>query len=114
MKSETVIIGLSLRLNIGNGENMVQGCRTSGNQTASALIFSGQCKLVSIHATNVHADTSASLILYDNTAASGTVVATMSIGAGLCMEFDMHGVKCENGLYLTLANGTPHVTVEYA
>ena len=93
---------------------MVQGCRTSGNKTASALIFSGPCKLVSIHATNQHAEDPTIIIVYDNTAASGTIVATITCKALLSVEFDMHGVKCENGLYLSIANGTPKVTVEYA
>ena len=109
---------------------MVAGCRSSGLLTSSGLIYSGKCKLVSIHATNTHGVQTCGIVIYDNTAASGKVVAQMMIpplqgvandsgGAGdtltaTSLEFDMHSVMCENGLYIAFTDGTPKVTVEFA
>ena len=111
---------------------MVAGCRTSGVLTASALVNSGKCKLVSIHAYNSHAGAPSTITVYDNTAASGTAVAKLYLpaqnGSGLDgagdatqevignnpIEFDMHGVICENGLYCEISGGTVGVTVEFA
>jgi hypothetical protein len=107
------------------------GCRSSGDLTASALVFTGRCKLVSIHGTNLHATDTSTIIIYDNTAASGKIVGYFVLpglrGAGIdgsgnptfsatahSMEFDMHGVICTNGLYYTSSAGTPHVTIEYS
>ena len=111
------------------------GCRSSGlltnthkNGTTSAephLVHSGRCKLVSIHATNLHSDTSGLLTVYDNTAASGKIVAKLYIvpltdagaaGAGFSgntLEFDMHGVICENGIMVDFTSGTIECTIEY-
>ena len=111
---------------------MVAGCRTSGVLTASALVNSGKCKLVSIHAYNSHAGAPSTITVYYNTAASGTAVAKLYLpaqnGSGLDgagdatqevignnpIEFDMHGVICENGLYCEISGGTVGVTVEFA
>ena len=111
---------------------MVAGCRTSGVLPASALVNSGKCKLVSIHAYNSHGGNASTITVYDNTAASGTAVAKLYLpaqnGSGLDgagdatqevignnpIEFDMHGVICENGLYCEISGGTVGVTVEFA
>jgi len=100
------------------------GCRSSGLITADKKVFSGRCKLVSIHACNLHANASTIIIIYDNTAASGKVVAKLTIpgisgatGAtvgGNTIEYDMHAVICDNGLYVDVTNGTPELTIEYA
>jgi len=112
------------------------GCRSSGlltnthkNGVTSAephLVHSGRCKLVSIHVTNLHADVAGVLTVYDNTAASGKIVAKMYMvpqtdagagGAGFSgntMEFDMHGVICDNGLMVDFNGGTLECTIEYA
>ena len=106
------------------------GCRSSGLITADTLVHTGRCKLVSIHGYNEHAGAACVVIIYDNTAASGKVVAQMMIpplqgvandsgGAGdtltaTSLEFDMHSVMCENGLYIAFTDGTPKVTVEFA
>jgi len=89
-------------------------CRTSGNISASALIFSGRTRLVSLHCANAHASNASTITLYDNTAGSGTIVATMVVPAADCREFDMHGVICSTGLYATISGGTASVTVEFA
>ena len=103
---------------------MVAGCRTSGVLTASALVNSGKCKLVSIHAYNSHAGQASTITVFDSTAATGTQVAKLYLpgqnGAGVDgagdatnevignnpFEFDMHGVICENGLYCEISGGT--------
>jgi len=89
-------------------------CRSSGFLTSDTLIRSGQCKLVSVHAVNVSANSSGTgagnavtLNLYDNTAASGTIVAKIHLSGtndgtnffGTTFEMDLHGVICQNGLY---------------
>ena len=103
---------------------MVAGCRTSGVLTASALVNSGKCKLVSIHAYNSHAGQASTITVYDNTAASGKIVAVMQLpaidhgggveGGGWSMEYDIHSVICEKGIHFAFTNGTPFVTIEYA
>ena len=100
------------------------GCRSSGNLTADALVHTGRCKLVSIHAINLHATDMTVIVVYDNTAGSGKVVAKLALPGmtdaagnvvgGHSMEYDMHGVICHNGLYVDVTNGTPHLTIEYA
>jgi hypothetical protein len=97
--------------------------RSSGLITADTLVHTGRCKLVSIHACNLHATDQALVTVYDNTAASGKVVAkfllnSMATAGGdnlqPTIEFDMHGVVCRKGLYVDVTNGTPNVTVEFA
>tara|TARA_R100000655_G_scaffold99173_3_gene142916 strand:- start:224 stop:562 length:339 start_codon:yes stop_codon:yes gene_type:complete len=108
------------------------GCRSSGLLTADAVVHRGQCKLISVHAYNEHAGAACVGIIYDNTAASGKVVAKFRLpplnaagtdGSGAAttnpiepnpIEFDMHGVLCSNGLYLDITGGTPNITIEFA
>lgn len=92
----------------------ISGCQSSGEITANTLIRSGQVKLVSIHGANSHASAVSTLTLYDNTAGSGKIVATMKVVAGTSLEFDMHNVICRNGLFATVSGGTPSFTVEFA
>ena len=107
---------------------MSQVARSSGLITADTLVHSGRCKLVSIHGYNFHADTFEVVTIYDNTAASGKVVAkilmppkTSNSGGPseaptiTSLEWDMHGVICENGLYVDCSmTGVPNLTIEYA
>ena len=99
---------------------MVTGCRSSGLVVASALIYSGRVKLVSLHATNMHTTQDATLVIYDNTAASGTRVLSLVLEPKKSIECDMHGVICSTGLYAAFGNGpggsagTPFCTVEFA
>ena len=97
--------------------------RSSGLITADAQVHIGRCKLVSIHGCNLHATDVSVLVVYDNTAASGKVVAKMILppladggggGTATSIEYDMHGVICLNGLYADVTNGTPNVTIEFA
>ena len=87
-------------------------CRSSGVLTASTLIFTGQCKLVSIHATAIGAPTV--IKVWDNTAASGKEIARINLQPDSTIEFDMHGVICSNGLYLEESSGAMAVSVEFA
>ena len=87
-------------------------CRSSGVLTASALVFTGQCKLISIHATSVGAP--ALIKVWDNTAASGKEVARITLAPDSTIEFDMHGIICATGLYLEEVSGAMACSVEYA
>ena len=106
---------------------MSSSCRSSGLITADALVVTGQCKLVSIHGYNAHTSDICVVIVYDNTAASGKVVAKFLLnplqrdpGSGQpahsagSVELDMHGVLCRKGLYVDVTGGTPNITVEFA
>jgi len=87
-------------------------CRSSGVLTASALVFTGQCKLISIHATSVGAP---SLIkVWDNITNSGKEIARITLAPDSTIEFDMHGVICSTGLYLEEVSGAMACSVEYA
>ena len=89
------------------------GCRSSGllTNTAGEVIVSGQIKLISVHGAN---DTAGALTatIYDNTAASGTIVARLTVPANGSMEFDMHGVLCKTGL-TAVVPANLDITVEY-
>tara|TARA_R100000406_G_scaffold20170_3_gene12375 strand:- start:1104 stop:1394 length:291 start_codon:yes stop_codon:yes gene_type:complete len=93
-------------------------CRSSGVQTASAVVNAGRCKLISIHAqlTGVAATT---VKVFDNaSAASGTELARIIMeNPNETIEFDMHGVLALNGLYLDISTGGgtgAAVSVEFA
>ena len=110
------------------------GCGSSGLITADTLVHSGRCKLVSIHGYNAHNTDETTIIVYDNVAASGKIVAKLILpgkrsivlddtsggdqaATGYTLtniEYDMHAVLCDNGLYVDVTGGTPNMTVEYA
>ena len=92
---------------------MVAGCRSSGVLTESALIVTGQVKLISIHAAEVGGG-AAVVKIFDNTAASGKEIARMTLTANQTIEFDMHGVLAMTGLYFQEVSGAVAVSVEYA
>jgi hypothetical protein len=85
----------------------MSGCRSSGILTASASVYAGRCKLVSIHACNTGAGAETTVKVFDNaSAASGTELARMVLAPNMApVEFDMHGVICLNGLYLDISTG---------
>lgn len=89
-------------------------CRSSGVLTSSQTVFSGKCKLISIHACEV-GGASASLKVWDNaSAASGKELARIILTANQTVEFDMHGVICSNGLYFEETSGSVAVSIEFA
>lgn len=89
----------------------MSSCRSSGIKTASGIISSERCKLISIHAQYTGGGDSTFVKLFDNTAASGKELLrivlndTASPTSPNCIEFDMHGVICSNGLYLQIETG---------
>lgn len=96
-------------------------CRSSGVKTASGVIFSGQCRLVSVHAT-LTGTANTTIKVFDNaSAASGTeltrLIVRTSPDSPSMAEFDMHGVLAVNGLYLSISSGAGEgaaVSVEFA
>tara|TARA_A200000159_G_C7338683_1_gene346217 strand:+ start:5895 stop:6170 length:276 start_codon:yes stop_codon:yes gene_type:complete len=88
-------------------------CRSSGVLTSSQTVFSGKCKLISIHACEV-GGSAASIKVYDNTAASGKEIARIILSANQTVEFDMHGVICSTGLHFEEASGSVAVSIEFA
>jgi hypothetical protein len=88
----------------------IGGCRSSGAITADKIVFTGRGKLISIHGLATGTD-EAHIKLYDNTAASGTLIGVLYIGgskATLSAESDCHGVIFSTGLYadVTHVSGT--------
>jgi len=93
---------------------MGSGSRSSGSIATGVTAFSGRCKLVSVHVANAHGSNTHIVTVYDNTAASGKVVALLICPAQDCREADMHSVICDTGLHVTHAGGTGTVTLEIA
>mgnify|MGYP003123929959 CR=1 FL=1 len=91
---------------------MVAGCRTSGVLTASAVVARHQCKLISIHATEL-AGSPAMIKVYDGTDPSGVEIARIVIPAANSVEFDMHGVICKDGLYFEETSGAVACSIEF-
>tara|TARA_S200002703_G_scaffold149827_1_gene147714 strand:- start:727 stop:1035 length:309 start_codon:yes stop_codon:yes gene_type:complete len=99
-------------------------CRSSGVLAASAIVHSGRCKLISIHAQNTGASAATTIRVFDNaSAASGTELARIILDASAppalisAVELDMHGVIAENGLYLDISTGSgtgAAVSVEFS
>jgi len=88
-------------------------CRSSGVLTASSLVFTGQCKLVSIHACEVN-NGAATIKVFDGTSNSGKEVARMVLSANETKEFDMHGVICSTGLFFEETSGQVACSIEFA
>ena len=92
-------------------------CRSSGVQTASAVVNAGRCKLISVHA-QLTGNAATTVKVFDNaSAASGTELARLILAPDQTIEFDMHGVLALNGLYLSISSGTNEgaaVSVEFA
>ena len=89
-------------------------CRSSGVLTGSPVVYSGKCKLISIHACEV-GGSSATIKVWDNaSAASGKELARIVLSANQTVEFDMHGVICSNGLFFEEDAGQVAVSIEFA
>ena len=84
--------------------SMTSGIRSGTDQK----IYTGRAKLKSIHLSAVSSSAAghATVKIFDGTSASGTEVARIStqvIASGSnSIEFDMHGVICNTGLFATL------------
>lgn len=100
------------------------GCRTSFVQSASKMISVGQCRLVSIHAV-LTGSSATTIKVYDTAtsvgASAGNEMARIILRATpdspSMIEFDMHGVLANNGLYLEISSGSGEgaaVSVEFS
>jgi len=83
-------------------------CRSSGVLTASSVITSERCKLISVHA-QATSSAPTTVKVFDNTAASGKELVRIIVAPApespAAIEFDMHGVIATNGLYLDISTG---------
>ena len=104
---------------------MVSGCRSSGLLAASAQVVTGKCKLVSIHVTSIGGP--ATVKVFDGTDNTGKEVARLTVGVDHqtggtpptytqdeTLEFDMHGVLMENGIYYEESSGEAAVFINFA
>jgi hypothetical protein len=81
------------------------------NTAVSALVHTGPGLVHSI--TLAAAADAATLILYDNTAASGTIICKLSaVPTGTAHA--VLDVSCGTGLYAAVTGTTPSATVTYA
>lgn len=95
----------------------MSSCRSSGIQTANAIIFSGRCKLVSIHSTCTGSAPTTIKVFDNASAASGKELARKLLAPDQTIEFDMHGVIASNGLFLSISSGSGEgaaVSVEFS
>jgi len=89
--------------------------KTTGLQTAGALYQTGKAVLAGV---NIITDgvNAATVIVYDNTAGSGTVVYKgVLAGASLSSYDEMGdgGVRCDNGLYVAVSGTGAAYVVHY-
>ena len=93
-------------------------CRSSGIQSSSTIVHSGRCKLISIHAQLTGAAATTVRVFDNASAASGKELARIIMeNPNETVEFDMHGVIADNGLYLDISTGGgtgAAVAVEFA
>ena len=98
---------------------MGYSCRSSGVLGASKLIVTGRTKLVSVHAALfVTGGDAVTINVYDGTDNTGTKIAMIkqSTNGYYNLEYDMHGVLCNTGLYLEVAeagSSTVNVSIEF-
>lgn len=78
---------------------LVQERGTGINLTADGIAYSGPCILRRVV---INTGTAGACIIYDNTAASGTIIATI---AGANPGQYEYGVICANGVYVNLTAG---------
>ena len=103
----------------------MQGCRSSGVQTANHVVSAQRAQLMSIHAQLTGTATTTVKVFDHASSASGTELARIILTPNALpvsneltrIEFDMHGVIATNGLYLSISTGTgtgAAVSVEFA
>jgi len=84
--------------------------RKSG--TASAEYADGAGKLITVNLC-AGAD-AATVIVYDNTSASGTILCKLGAGIGLSDNFEpCKPVDFRTGLYLAITGTTPHICAHW-
>jgi len=100
---------------------MVQGCRSSGLLDQSAIVYTGRVKVMSFRATSIAGP--CIVKLFDGIDNTGLEIARISIGQNIpgapptiideTMEFDLHGVICNTGLYYEETSGDAAAFVEF-
>jgi hypothetical protein len=69
------------------------------NVTATGTVYSGPC---TYRGLSIGSTAGAAVVVYDNTAASGTVLASFTLAANGFQHVDVaDGVRCENGIHVT-------------
>lgn len=69
------------------------------NVTATGTVYSGPC---TFRGLTIASTAGATVVVYDNTSASGTVLAQFLLAANGDKHIDIpFGARCENGIHLT-------------
>jgi len=91
----------------------MSSCRSSGLLTASKQVFTGKCKIVSIHVCN---DGGAPFTckVFDGTDNSGKEVARFLVQPDTTMEFDLHGVLMSEGIFYEETTNNGSVFINFA
>lgn len=85
----------------------------STNLAASAAVRTGPGTLVAVLLTG--GSDAATVIIYDNTAGSGTVLAKLAAAANTTVQWTPPGGQiCATGLYATISGTAPSITVVYS
>lgn len=92
----------------------IEELRLSADVTATGQLVTGSGSVYGLSAMGDGTNASR-VVVYDNTAANGTVVATLSCGASgidrwLPLNWRQRFAK---GLYASISAGSPHVTAWY-
>ena len=103
---------------------MADTCRSSGVLVASAVVAAHQCRLKSLHLTGfAGASDVITVQIYDSkdsTLTNNTELVRIifdGMSGTLNLEYDMHGVLCNTGLFLEVAeagSSTVNVSIEFA
>jgi hypothetical protein len=69
------------------------------NVTGTGTVVSGQC---TYRGLSIGSTAGAAVVVYDNTSASGTVLASFTLAANGFQHIDIaDGARCETGIHLT-------------
>lgn len=67
--------------------------------TGTGAVFTGPC---SFRGFSIGSTAGADVVIYDGTGASGTVLASFTLGAKGWQGFDVNdGARCETGIYMS-------------
>lgn len=67
--------------------------------TGTGTVFTGRCQYEGF---SIGSTAGATVVIYDNTAASGTILAQFTLAAAGFQHVDIpRGVRCVNGIHLT-------------
>jgi hypothetical protein len=69
------------------------------NVTTTATVYTGGC---TFRGLSIGSTAGAAVVVYDNTAASGTVLASFTLAANGFQHIDIaDGARCSNGIHIT-------------